>query len=658
MMLRSLWLVPSVAFPLIVGLSGCEQQQGSKSVLNATEPMPLAADLPLPDGRPLPNFTFAGVPGGIPDVPVVVRLADFGGFPGTDVSGALESAAAAAAAQGGGAVLIGPGEFFLDRPVHISHSHVVLRGSGMDATTLTFRWEPERDRVDFIGTHDGDSIPPLRTLIIAAWNDSRNGKIVRCIRRLSLDINGHVVAQRVDSESNEGPWFVLTPDNRQTAKVLREGRNVLRASVEYLDGRTAEKVITVMVREGSGSEHCPRDAAMFFAPADYQQTFYEPISKNVKRGDLRIKLKSVGNLKPGEALMLKGRSVEADCTVWPWYLVAAVEGDAVVLASPVRLDLQLESVRRMPSVTRSGAEDFTIRQISGHWTSLLSFNNDACCWVRRVRMVDAGRFPLTGGRKNFEMRECEVDGAQFHFGVGGGTGYIGFGGCFDGLITHTKTRRLRHAPSIQEGSMGCVIRACEFQDSDAHFHSTPVWENLIENNTINSVGGSKSYGSYGGGFFVCARPPTSYGGSGNVFYRNQVTVWNLRWNAPALLWEGGNGKDILIAGNRFERLSGDGALIQFGGVPTGATITDNIFISQGNPVPLVSGNASGARILHNTFAPSDGQFPFVADTTPAEWSANRFLPDPAQAPEHLPELNPASIFEYQRGLTKSPAPTE
>ncbi len=441
-------LIPALIVAVGLCLTGCNPGQAPKthSKTEFDQPNiepdpkldPMAADLPLPDGRLVPNFTFAGVPGGIPEVAVTVRLADFGGVAGADVSGALESAAAAAAAQGGGAVLIEPGEYFLDRPVYIPHSGVVLRGNGMDQTTLTFRWEPARDSVDFIGTRYGDTIPPMRTLIVAAWNDSRNNKMIRCIKRLGLEINGQVVAERADSESNEGPWFSLTPDNRQTVKVLKEGSNVLRASVEYTDGRTAEKVITVTVREGSASEHCAGDAALFFCPSDYQQTFYDLVTKVVKRGDLRIELKSAGDLKPGDALLVKGRNPEADCTVWPWHLVAAVEGNTVVLASPVRLDIDLESVRRVPSIQRSGVEDLTLRQTSGHWTSLLHFNNDVACWVRCVRLLDAGRFPLAGGRKNFEMRDCEVDGAQFHFGIGGGTGYVGFGGSFDGLITRTK----------------------------------------------------------------------------------------------------------------------------------------------------------------------------------------------------------------------------
>ncbi len=133
-----------------------------------------------------------------------------------------------------------------------------------------------------------------------------------------------------------------------------------------------------------------------------------------------------------------------------------------------------------------------------------------------------------------------------------------------------------------------------------------------------------------------------------------MTVWNNRWNAPALLWEGGNGRDILIAGNRFERLSGDGALIQFGEVPTGATIAHNLFLNRGTPASLVSGNAAGAMIVDNTFAPSDGTAPFAAGTTPEQWSGNHFLSDPSQISADVPDISPASIFEYQRGQTKSP----
>lgn len=636
--------IAGLALAGFLGMVSC-----TKSPEPAPPPVnPLAADLPLPDGRMVPNFSFAGVPGGIPDYPVVVRLADAGALPGTCIADALEAASAAAEARGGGAILIGPGEYYLDRPVHLTQSGIVLRGSGMEATTLTFRWEPPRDRVVFLGTRDGETIPPLRTLIIAAWNDSRDNRMVRCIKRLALEINGEVVAERSETESNEGPWFTLTRDNRQTAKILRPGPNTLRATVEYLDGRRDEEEIQVTVREGAGRDFTARDAAIHFSPPDFGQTFYEPMVGEVRRGDLLIPVRDVGDLRAGQPVMLKGSG--GAWTAWPWHLVAAVEGDWIVLASPVRLDMALESIRRMPAITGSGVEDLTLRQTSGHWTSLLSFENDVSSFVRRVRLQGAGRFPFIGGRKHFEMRDCVVDGAQFHFGIGGGTAYLGFSGCFDGLITGTRARGLRHAPNVQDGSMGCVIRDSVFDDSGAEYHSSPNWENLFENNTMRTVGGGRSFGSYGAGFYICARPKTSYGGSRNVFFRNEVTFRNRfdpKWPTAAIQWEGGLARHQWIAGNRFVREEGAGPLVAFSAIATQVEITGNVFVDASVGQMLVGGNGEEAGFSGNVFVVPD-----ATNTKPptgvARWENNLIVPrEPAAAP-HLSA--PASLFEYQLGL--------
>ncbi len=617
---------------------------------------PISADLPMPDGRLVPNFTFAGVPGGIPAYPQVVRLIDFGARPGSCVAEALEAASAAAEARGGGAILIAPGEYFLDRPVHLTQSGIVIRGSGMDATTLTFRWEPPRNRVVFLGTREGETIPPLRTLIIAAWNDSRDNHMVRCIKRLALEINGEVVAEQRATQSNEGPWFMLSPDNRQTAKLLRPGPNTLRASVDYFDGRKDEKKIEVIVREGAAREFTARDAAIHFSPPNSAQTFYEPMVAEIRRGDLRIKVRDVGDLRAGQPVMLKGSG--GAWTAWPWHLVAAVEGDTVVLASPVRLDMVLENMRRMPAIMGSGLEDLTLRQTSVHWTSLLAFENDVTCFARRVRLAGAGRFPFTGGRKHFEMRDCVVDGAQFHFGIGGGTAYLGFSGCFDGLITGTRARNLRHAPNIQRGSMGCVIRDSVFEGSDAQYHSSPNWENLIENNTICSVGGSSSFGSYGSGLYICARPETSFGGSGNIFYRNDVTSRNAfdpRWPAAAIKWEGGSGENQWIVGNRFNRIEGAGPLIAFSAFATRVRIEENVFVDGSQGQALVDGNSAEAEFVGNKFVvPPDHSS--VRPRSFERGERNLFL---EKKPENAgASAFPPSLFTYQKslidGLTPSP----
>jgi hypothetical protein len=96
-----------------------------------------AADVPGPDGIVYPDWRLAGVQGGIPDLPVAVRLE---APPEQDIADSLEQACADAAKRGGGAVLIGTGTYYLDRPVTIRQNGVVIRGSGRDVTRLVFRY--------------------------------------------------------------------------------------------------------------------------------------------------------------------------------------------------------------------------------------------------------------------------------------------------------------------------------------------------------------------------------------------------------------------------------------------------------------------------------------------------------------------------------------
>ncbi len=98
------------------------------------------ADVVGPDGVVYPNWTQVGVQGGIPDVPVVLKLADRGAKPETDISGLLQEACRTVGEQGGGAILIGEGTFYLDNPVLIRHSGVVIRGAGRLQTHLIFRY--------------------------------------------------------------------------------------------------------------------------------------------------------------------------------------------------------------------------------------------------------------------------------------------------------------------------------------------------------------------------------------------------------------------------------------------------------------------------------------------------------------------------------------
>jgi hypothetical protein len=85
----------------------------------------------------------AGVPGGIPAVPVTVDLtaAGLAADGKTDVSAALQRAIDSAKTPG--TVLLGPGTFLLSQPVNLK-SGVVLRGSGLDKTHLIAMNNPPR----------------------------------------------------------------------------------------------------------------------------------------------------------------------------------------------------------------------------------------------------------------------------------------------------------------------------------------------------------------------------------------------------------------------------------------------------------------------------------------------------------------------------------
>ncbi len=109
-----------------------------------------AADVLGPDGRTwFPDWTYAGVQGGIPDVRPFAPIEDFGGRADDDADDAeaLEKACDAAGRAGGGAVLLGEGTYYLDRKVLITSNGVVIRGAGRDKTKIIIRYNKPDDRI-------------------------------------------------------------------------------------------------------------------------------------------------------------------------------------------------------------------------------------------------------------------------------------------------------------------------------------------------------------------------------------------------------------------------------------------------------------------------------------------------------------------------------
>jgi hypothetical protein len=123
-----------------------------------------AADVLGPDGETwFPDWTYAGVQGGIPDVAPFARIEDFGGRPDDDKDDAeaLQNACDAAGRAGGGAVILGEGTYHLDRKVLITHNGVVIRGAGRDKTKIVIRYNGTDNRITdgvitFAGGENGE----------------------------------------------------------------------------------------------------------------------------------------------------------------------------------------------------------------------------------------------------------------------------------------------------------------------------------------------------------------------------------------------------------------------------------------------------------------------------------------------------------------------
>ena len=117
------------------------------------------ADVVGPDGLVYPDWRYAGVPGGIPVVPVTAKIEEFGAIANDDKddSDALEKGAAFVGEKGG-ALLIGEGTYHLNRPVLITKDNVVLRGAGRDKTKLIFRYGAPQGGVGFLHPQSGETV--------------------------------------------------------------------------------------------------------------------------------------------------------------------------------------------------------------------------------------------------------------------------------------------------------------------------------------------------------------------------------------------------------------------------------------------------------------------------------------------------------------------
>ena len=567
------------------------------------------ADVVGPDGIVYPNWTRAGVQGGIPEVPVVADIVDFGGVPDDDAddADALDAACRAAGQQGGGAVLLGEGTWYLDRPVTIRQDGVVIRGVGAENTRVIFRYGLGDDGIRFYTPEEGGRVAPdTRIELHAAPTDLQE-------MRIFID---DVLLRHWQRSLHSGNSFATSTNAAKAFDELEDGEHTLIGTATYQDG--TEKRLEMPVTLDSDYDDrrdVPRsNLAIGFVGGGYDGPKHE-LAEDGERGDMQVTLEDVGDLQVGEMVVIDGPATERwkeitrNACQWGtyrrnMYRVEAIDGNTISFDQPLRIEFPVidgSYVQRINVIESCGLEDLYIEQAENLWLTTAQFQYAVNCWGRGVTVRMCGRNPVYGHMAKFcEIRDCVFDDAWFK--GGGGTAYCGWENSFDCLMEDVETFKLRHAPLYQWAASGNVIRDGVFHESDAQWHSGWTNENLFENCVITSVRGNGGYG-----FGMWASPPedTAHGPNGprNVVYNCDVS------SEREGLWMGGMNENWLILYNRFIVEAGEGV---FGKEASfDHIIRGNVFVLQDEASPLLrlaTPDCIGVELIDNALYGGNGEF--------------------------------------------------
>lgn len=570
-----------------------------------------AADVMGPDGVLYPDWSWAGVPGGIPtNLPVRVTLS--AGALATNAAGVLEGAAEAAYAAGGGVVSIPAGTFNLDRAALMRRSNVVLRGAGQAATKFLFRYAAPTNGINYY-VAGGVTAGPT-TLFNNTWIEAHADPVN--LQRLTLKANGVVLAERLRTNGHWGATF----SQRTTGNSIRSayggtGSRALLAEAEYPGGVVRTRTITVSLTNATDANAMPAPSQLgAISFCGLGATGAKPaLMADGLRGQGSITLTNGHGVAAGERIELVAPAtarwnaeVGNTCTNSQLFrrclcLVTAVTNNTVYLNQPLRIDYPIIDgayAQELTPLVRCGVENLTVEQSHDVWTSGIIFSWAWECWAKGVRVNKAGRFPLYfNPGKWCEIRDTILDDAWFK--GDGGTAYAGFERAYDCLMENTTTYKLRHAPLYQWSAGGNVIRNSFFYDSDMQWHSGWCNENLFENCVVEANRGN---GAYGYGAWSSPPEDTAHGPNGprNVVYNCDMT------SPLAGAWIGGVGGDWMFLHNRIAADSGYGAYAQKSG---GHIFDGNVFAlkSAGAGVWLNDTNCAGVEITGNTFLGLAGQ---------------------------------------------------
>ena len=605
------------------------------------------ADVVGPDGLVYPDWTYAGVPGGIPDVAVRARAADFGAGADDDRddSGAIQRAVEAAAAQGGGAVLLGSGTFYLDRPVIVSDDGVVIRGEGADKTRLIFRYAIPPAGVAFYRRRPGDVVYSDTWIQLHAVPDD--------LVALEVRVDGKRVVRRERSK-HWGNTFSISTSGRSLLRKAGEGTHPMTGIAEYRDGTRKETCEEIRLARRPSPKPDPRPrmlgAITFAGPGRVGSRI--PLAADALRGSRRIELRTTQGLEPGDRIAIEApasdrwNALVRNACQWGTYrryrlMIEAVDGDTIRVNQPLRLAFPVADgsfVEKLGVIRRSGAEDLYLEQTENLWINGIAFSNAWECWAKGVTVKKTGRHACYA----VEAKWCEIRDSVFddaHFKGGGGTAYVGWEHACDCLMENVTTYQMRHAPCVQWSASGNVIRKNTFHESDGQWHSGWTNENLFEQCTIDS---KRGHGGYGYGMWASPPEDTAHGPNGP---RNVVYACDVR-SPRAGVWMGGMNEGWLILYSRFQVARGPGVFAKTASFDH--VIRGNVFAlsDPGEPaVRLATPDCVGVELIGNRVYGGSGQL-VSGPGEPERERDNHLLPATDDPP--LPEAPVPSIFEWQR----------
>ena len=455
-----------------------------------------AADRVGPDGLVYPDWRYAGVQGGIPDVAVKARAAEFGAMPNDqlDDAAALQKAVDAVGRGGGGAILLDAGAYLLDRPVTVRHHGVVIRGQGQEKTRLFFRYDLPEAGIAFYGLKEKMKI-------------GKNSRIeLHCqpkgLTRMQV-FAGDELIHEWRPGLHTGNTFATAFDGRQLLKHIHPGVCTLRGVARWRDGREASCSIEIDADAGFHDPMPvePLRAAIAFLGKGLSGRKIR-LDRTGNRGDTVLRLASVDGLAAGDYILIDGpatrrwKALTRNLCQWGSYRqnilkIRKIEGHNVHVNQPLRIEFPTidgSFVQKIELREHCGLENLYLEQTSSLWITSGYFYNAANCWARGVKVKNCGRYPIYG----YKAKWCEIRDAVFEdawFKGGGGTAYAGWDNSWDCLTENLETFRMRHGPLFQWAASGNVIRKSIFHDSDGQWHSGWTHENLIEQCVIESKRG-------------------------------------------------------------------------------------------------------------------------------------------------------------------------